>query len=280
MGKASSRQSWHPRGRWLDIDGVDTHIVRSGRPSAPTLLLIHGFLMSSWAWRRNIEELSKDFDVIAPCLRGFGWSERDALTHDLKGLGEFILALLNALKIERTHVIGNSLGGALALWLGHQNPERIERIGLVNALALAQSAPRVPALLTMPFMAPIYRVAVYPPVARVGLQILAYKGIRVGAEYLAGFKEQVRPKKTVRTMLEVASHLGESVTWVDAHLETITQPVLIFWGTRDGILGAKPGPILKGRIPNARLITFPKCGHCPHEEAPEAFNKAVKTFFA
>jgi pimeloyl-ACP methyl ester carboxylesterase len=273
-------ESWHPEGRWLDVDGVRAHVVRRGPRDRPTLVLLHGFLMSSWAWRRNIDELSDEFDVIAPCLRGFGWSERDKGRHDLPGLGQFVLSMLDKLEVEKFSVIGNSLGGALAIWLARVAPEQVERLCLVNALAIRDLAPKVPALLTMPFMAPLYRVAIQPTVARLGLQVLAYKGIRVGAEYLAGFREQVRPRRTVRTMLSVARDLTAIVEWVDAELEKITQPVLITWGDRDGILGARPGPILKARIANARLITFPECGHCPHEEAPERFNAAVRAFFA
>ena len=275
-----SLKSWHPDGRWMDVDGVRAHVVRRGNKDLPTLVLIHGFLMSSWAWRRNIDALSGEFDVIAPCLRGFGWSERDNGRHDLPGLGQFVLSMLDGLDVDRFSVIGNSLGGALAVWLSRVAPDRVERIGLVNALAIRDLAPKVPALLTMPFMAPIYRVAIQPTVARFGLQVLAYKGIRVGAEYLAGFQEQIRPRRTVRTMLSVARDLTAIVTWVDGELEHITQPVLILWGDRDGILGARPGPLLKARIPDARLITFPECGHCPHEEAPERFNTAIRAFFA
>jgi len=236
--------------------------------------------MSSWAWRHNIDVLSEEFDVIAPCLRGFGWSERDSGRHDLPGLGQFVLSMLDILKVDRFSVIGNSLGGAIAIWLARVAPARIQRVCLVNALAIRELAPKVPALLTMPFMAPIYRIAVQPTVARIGLQVLAYKGIRIGAQYLAGFREQVRPRRTVRTMLSVARDLSVIVTWVDGELERIEQPVLITWGERDGILGARPGHLLKARIPNARLITFPECGHCPHEEAPERFNDAVAAFFA
>ena len=279
MTSSASTESWHPQGRWVDIDGVRTHLVRSGSKSKPSVLLLHGFLMSSWAWRHNIDVLSRDFDVIAPCLRGFGWSERDEGSHDIHSLGGFVLKLLDHLEVTRTSVIGNSLGGALAIWVARHAPERITRVVLVNALAISDLAPKVPAILTMSFMAPLYRIAVSPSVARVGLQILAYKGIRVGAEYLAGFSEQVRPRRSVRTMLEVASHLSANVAWVDAQLEQISQPVLITWGERDRILGARPGRILKKRIPDGRLITFPDCGHCPHEEAPEAFNHAVSTFF-
>ena len=280
VGRVEGLKSWHPQGRWIDVDGVQTHVVRSGPAGGRTLLLLHGFLMSSWAWRHNIDALAERFDVVAPCLRGFGWSERDDGRHDLDGLGEFILRLLDHLQIERVGVIGNSLGGALAIWLARRDSERVTRLGLVNALAVSALAPRVPALFTAPFMAPLYRLAVQPTVARVGLQLLAYRGIRVGAEYLAGFREQVRPKRTVRTMLEVARHLKSSVEWVDNELEHVTQPVLITWGERDGILGARPGPLLKARIPDARLVTFPECGHCPHEEAPKRFNEAVKSFFA
>lgn len=280
MATTPSLKSWHPDGRWMNVDGVRAHVVRRGDKGRPTLVLIHGFLMSSWAWRRNIDALSDEFDVIAPCLRGFGWSERDTGRHDLPGLGQFVLNMLDALEVDRFGVIGNSLGGAVAIWLARMAPERVTRVGLVNALAIRELAPKVPALLTMPFMAPLYRVAIQPTVARFGLQALAYKGIRIGADYIAGFREQVRPRRTVRTMLSVARDLTSIVTWVDAELEHIEQPVLITWGERDGILGARPGPLLKKRIKNARLITFPECGHCPHEEAPERFNTAIRAFFA
>ncbi len=280
MGPVATPKSWHPDGRWLDVEGVRTHVVRCGPVGRPSVILLHGFLMSSWAWRRNIDVLAEEFDVIAPCIRGFGWSERDRGRHDLPGLGGFVLALMDRLEVGQAGVIGNSLGGSIAIWLARVAPERISRVGLVNALAIREFAPRIPSLATLPIMAPFYRLFVQPTIARVGLQILAYKGIRVGAEYLAGFREQVRPRRTVRTMLTVARELEAVATWVDGELEQIEQPVLIAWGNRDGILGHRPGPQLLARIPNARLITFPDCGHCPHEEAPERFNDAVISFFA
>lgn len=281
---------WHGSSRVVCVDAppgsglspVDTHYVRvAGPPGAqtrPTLLLIHGFLVSSFSWRHQIEALGAEFDVIAPCLMGFGWSERPAGDYSLDALGRFLLRFMDALAIPRAHVCGNSLGGALGLWMAHEAPERVERLVLVNSLALAGGLPDLPTQLTSPWVAPLARLFVRPTLARIGLQALAYRGIPVDSGYLAGFRPPFEDPRSVPIALEVARGLPAAAAHVDSLLEGLRHETLVVQGTGDRLLSARSGLKIARRIPDARLVSFDGSGHCPHEEEPERFNALMRSF--
>ncbi|MGM0577247.1 MAG: alpha/beta fold hydrolase [Myxococcota bacterium] len=275
-----ARRGWHPRSRWTAVDGALAHYVRTGPPGddAPALVLVHGFLVSSFSWRFNLEPLSRDFDVIAPCQKGFGWSERPHGGYDLESLGRFVLGVLDRLEVERAHLCGNSLGGAIALWIARNAPERVHRLVLVNSLAVASSLPRVPTLLKAPWMAPFYRPFVRPTLARLGLQTLAYRRLRVDSRYMEGFRPPFESRHAVPTALAVARKLEAMVEEVEGFLPEIPHHTLVAWGTKDLLLSARAAPEIVRRMPDARLVTFPHAGHCPHEEEPERFNRMVRAF--
>jgi pimeloyl-ACP methyl ester carboxylesterase len=287
---AQSPLGWHAASRVVRVDGVpalgvspvDAHYVRmSGPPGAearPTLLLVHGFLVSSFSWRHQLEALSQHFDVVAPCLVGFGWSERAVGDYSLDALGGFLLRFMDALEIPRAHVCGNSLGGALGLWMAHAAPERVERLVLVNPLALSSGVPDLPTSLTGPWMAPIARLFVRPTLARVGLQALAYRGIPVDSGYLAGFRPPFEDPRTVPIALQVARGLAAAAARVDSLLDGLRHETLVVQGTGDRLLSATTGLKIARRIPDARLVSFDGSGHCPHEEEPERFNAMMRSF--
>jgi pimeloyl-ACP methyl ester carboxylesterase len=281
---------WHPLSRVVRVpgppgaeaEGVDTHYVRVGPPIGaapkPTLLLVHGFLVSSFSWRHQVEALAQDFDVIAPCLMGFGWSERARGDYTLAGLGSFLLRFMDALGVERAHVCGNSLGGALGLWLTHAAPERVERLVLVNALALTETLPGVPPPLASARMAPIARLFVRPTLARLGLQALAYRGIPVDSRYMAGFRPPFEHRASVPIALAVARGLADAAATVEPLLDTLRHPTMVVQGTGDRLLSARAGLRITRRVAGARLVSFDGSGHCPHEEEPERFNEALRCF--
>ena len=106
--------SWHPKSRFLDVRGQRMHVVDVGE--GPTILLMHGFLHSSYTWRANLEPLAKRYRVVAPDLLGHGWSERGPLDYSLSGFTDQVEALLAKLGIDRVAAaVGNSLGGGVAL---------------------------------------------------------------------------------------------------------------------------------------------------------------------
>ena len=126
-------------GRTISAGGIDTnfHDVGTGNP----VVLIHGSGpgVTAWAnWRTVIPNLSGAFRVIAPDMVGFGYTARPAdAVYSLDGWVKHALDFLDALGIERTHVVGNSFGGALALALAIRAPERIDRLVLMGSAGLA-----------------------------------------------------------------------------------------------------------------------------------------------
>lgn len=265
---------WHPASRFADVDGVEAHYVRLGPPesAAGTVVLLHGFLVSSFAWRRNLEPLARRYDVIAPCQKGFGWSGNPPGDYGLASLGRFVLGLLDRLEVEKAHLVGNSYGGAVSLWLAAHAPERFDRLVLVNPYALPGSLASHPRAALLDAFAPLYRFAVTPTVARLGLQLLAYRGLLVDGDYLAGFGAPFERERAVHTALAVARGFDDAARELEALLPEIAHPTLVVWGTADLLLKPWAGPRLAKALPNARLVTLPGLGHCAHEEDPERFH--------
>ena len=125
-------------GRTVSAGGIDTnfHEVGTGRP----VFLIHGSGpgVTAWAnWRPVIPGLSEEFRVIAPDMVGFGYTARpiDAV-YDPDYWVKHALDFLDALGIDRTHIVGNSFGGALALALAIRAPARVDRLVLMGSAGL------------------------------------------------------------------------------------------------------------------------------------------------
>jgi pimeloyl-ACP methyl ester carboxylesterase len=115
--------------RRIDGDGVTLTVLDEG--AGPVVLLLHGFPDSSHVWRHQVPALvDAGMRVVAPDLRGFGESDRPeavadyALTHSIADM----LAVLDALEIERAHVVGHDFGAPIAWSLAAFAPERVDRV--------------------------------------------------------------------------------------------------------------------------------------------------------
>ena len=115
--------------------GVRVHVAEAGDPGAPPLLLVHGWPQHWWAWRGVMPPLAARFRVIAPDLRGFGWSGQPADGDFAKErLADDALALLDVLGIERAGYLGHDWGGWTGFLLALRAPERLTRLMAVSIL--------------------------------------------------------------------------------------------------------------------------------------------------
>ncbi|MGH2981235.1 MAG: alpha/beta fold hydrolase, partial [Solirubrobacterales bacterium] len=117
--------------RFIDAGGLRVHVAESG--DGPPVLLLHGWPQHWFMWRKVIERLAPQFRLIAPDLRGFGWTEAPGEGYDAETFAADQVALLDALEIESASVIGHDWGGWTAFLLGLDYPERIERMVVCNA---------------------------------------------------------------------------------------------------------------------------------------------------
>jgi 3-oxoadipate enol-lactonase len=117
----------------------DTEIAYLDKGQGPAVVLIHGFCGSSSYWEHIIPELSKDYRVIAPDLRGHGRSSAGMETNTMELLADDIAALLTHLQLDQVIVFGHSLGGYVTLALVERHPHLIQKFSLVHSTTLPDS---------------------------------------------------------------------------------------------------------------------------------------------
>jgi pimeloyl-ACP methyl ester carboxylesterase len=271
------------RSRFVEVGGVQIHYQAAGAESAPTLILIHGFLASNFVWRDVLVPLAeRGYRVIAPDLVGFGFSAKPVdAEYTIAAQARMIVGLMDELRIERATLVGSSYGGAVSAIVALERPERVARLVLVGAVC-NDNLKHHPAL----------RLAALPAVgdalapALLDLRYLlrrklgrfrAANGDRVSLEQrIAGRHLPLRAADTQRAMLNTLRRWSATRVERDAHL--LQQPTLLVWGADDADTPLSDGETLHRLIPNSRLLVFPGIGHLPQEEVPQAFTEVVTEF--
>jgi pimeloyl-ACP methyl ester carboxylesterase len=150
--------------------GVRLHVAEAGDPDAPAVVAVHGWPQHWWVWRGVIGPLARTHRVICPDLRGFGWSGQPADGDFTKArLAEDVIALLDALGIERAGYLGHDWGGWTGWLVAIQAPERVTR--LMTVAIVHPWSPRTPALLNawrLAYQLPIAAPVLGPAIIREG----------------------------------------------------------------------------------------------------------------
>ncbi|MEC9070979.1 MAG: alpha/beta hydrolase, partial [Myxococcota bacterium] len=128
------------------------------------------------------------------------------------------------------------------------------------------------------WVSPVLRGALRPTVARIGLQTLAYRRALLDSRYMAGFRAPFTRPGALGPVRKLIREVPRLTQQVQSCLDERERPTLVIWGERDPLLGSRGGAWVTRQIPNARLVTLPDCGHCPHEERPHQFNALVRRF--
>jgi pimeloyl-ACP methyl ester carboxylesterase len=238
----------------------------------PPLFLVHGFIVHSGVWSQVIPALAKHFRVIALDLPGSGGSERPReYRYDREAFAETVCDLMAGLDIPRAHIAGHSLGGAVALTLAADHPERVDRLAVINSqcypfeLPVKGRIPLVPIigefifkqLYVRPMFHAYFRDNVFAP----GFQ---YDRAAIDSFYRAFNTPDGRDAayRVLRSTVDMVS-LGPRIAKVRA-------PALVLWGELDPLFPLDLGMRLARDLPRARLETLPGVGHSPIEERPEA----------
>jgi pimeloyl-ACP methyl ester carboxylesterase len=266
------------------VHGRSVSYLEAGE--GPVLLLIHGIAGSCENWREAIEPLARQHRVIAPDFPGHGASQPGSGDYSLGALAGGLRDLLTTLGHERATIVGHSLGGGVAMQLGYQCPEMVERMVLVSSGGLG------------PDVSPILRAAALPGAdlfiaatagigRRVGSTVgrgLAALGLRPNADLAevargyASLEDPARRAAFLDTLRSVVGTRGQRVDASDRLYLAEAVPVLIVWGARDSIIPVHHGEDAHRAIPGSRLEVFDDVGHMPQLEAPGRFVAALERF--
>jgi pimeloyl-ACP methyl ester carboxylesterase len=255
----------------------------------PLLLLVHGMAGSSETWRYVMPALAERFTVLAPDLLGQGASDKPRGDYSLGAHANMLRDLLDALGHERATLIGQSLGGGVALQFAYQFPSRCERLVLVNSGGLGREVTFYLRMLTVPGFQSVFPFICTPRLLAAGERIggwLQRAGVRstpAGEEIwrsYASLADAESRRAFFRNLREVIDLGGQAVSALGRLYRAAYVPTLIIWGSRDPFIPVSHAIVARDAIPGSRLEIFEGVGHFPHCEAPERFVEVVVDFIA
>jgi pimeloyl-ACP methyl ester carboxylesterase len=269
----------------VDVGGARLRYRKTG--SGDPVLLLHGIGQSLEDWNEQHERLSARHTVISVDLPGFAYSDRLSGPATLTKLANALPAFLDALGVHGPlPVVGNSLGGAVAMKLAADHPDRVSALVLANSAGFGKEVALVLRLLAV---GPLAAVLLRPDeqASRRTVQSLFYDkklvtGERVGHAFALSQRETHR-----RTLLDVAHDLGTisgvRAEWRRDLIEALAQsavPTLVLWGSHDHILPFSHLEAAAAALPHAESHVFSKTGHMPQIERPDEFAAVVQGFLS
>ena len=271
--------------RHVSIHGHDVSYRLAGE--GPVMVLIHGMAGSATTWQQAMPGLAQRFTVIAPDLLGHGRSDKPPGDYSLGAFACTLRDLLVALGHERATVVGQSLGGGVAMQFSYQYPERTERLALVGSGGLGREVNPILRFLALPGSEAVLRLAcgsrVRGTIASVGSRA-ARLGLRpapVVAELwrsYASLTDDATRRAFMRTLRAVVDPRGQAVNAANRLHLAAAVPTLIIWGDADPIIPVEHAHAAHASIPGSRLEIFEGVGHYPHCEAPERFVEVLSEF--
>jgi pimeloyl-ACP methyl ester carboxylesterase len=260
-----------PGSRFILLGGRAVHLLDVGQ--GPPLLLLHGAGGSNWTWVPVLKRLSTEFRLLAPDFPGCGLSEAVEADYSLDFYAGFVEELLDALQLRPVHLMGNSLGGAVAAHVAACHPEAVDRLVLVDCAGLGTAVhPELHSRLLQ---------SDRPEGARASLSLLFHNPRLVTHGLVEEtLRQRRRPgamealAKTIDSMLAPEKQLID----VRSDLERISAEVLLVWGREDRVTPLAQAQELTAALPHLRLEVVDECGHVPPAEQPAAFARVVSPF--
>jgi pimeloyl-ACP methyl ester carboxylesterase len=280
---------------FTELGSLRVHHTHGGRGTP--VLFIHGLGSSGYIeWRFNLEATAHRHRVFAPDLPGFGRTEKPRARYGVPYFTRFIERYMDARGLRSAAVVGASLGGRIALELALENPHRVRKLVLVNALGFGRPNVHVSyGLVTIPRLGEAVM-----GMARDALHWAPSHLIRHVAGRLSGASHDLK-----RTMddayLDNLRELYGAQGYHDAYLATVRSlvrpkalfgghhdatmrldelqiPVQLIWGADDPLFPLAHATLAHSLIKGSRLAVIEGAGHTPQAERPEEFNRVLDKF--
>jgi len=271
----------------VNTGSYETYLNRAGEGNDTAILFLHGSGPGATAWSNwqfALPALGESFDCLAPDLLGYGKSQH--FDDPPQGVADWLemwieqqIELLDNLGLEKVHVVGNSMGGALTLHLIDRHPDRVDRAALMGTMGPPhQIRPWLDELWgfyddpSQDKMAEAIAHFVYDPDA-IGGDLDSIAEMR----YPAAMDEDVQ--RSFASMFPAPRQQNvDALVLPDLTFQRMQHPVLLVHGRDDGIIPLETSLYLLERLPNVQMHVFGQCRHWIMIEHAAAFNQLLADF--
>ena len=264
-----------PEGHYADCaNGQRIHYLDEGPARGEVVVYLHGSGPGASGYsnfKGNYPSLvAAGYRCIIPDLIGYGFSDKPTdVDHPLSFFVECIRQTLDCAGVERCTLIGNSLGGAVALGLALDDPQRVEKLVLMAPGGLSE----LPEYQAMPGMQKVFKVfGSGEPVTPAVMKDLFATGLMYDPKYATD--ELVAERMQIMQIMNGHVMATMSVPVLTGRLQEIQCPVLGFWGLEEKMMPENGIMALARNIKHLRLILVSECGHWVMVEHEDMFNRA------
>lgn len=259
--------------RWVDAGGIRTRYLETGSASQPALIFLHGTGGHAEAYCRNIGPHGQHFHTFSVDMIGHGFTDKPDIPLEIPRYVDHLVRFMDAMKIDRAHVSGESLGGWVAARFALTHPDRLNRL-VLNTTGGSVARPEVMARIkelsqraadhpTWDFIKSRLEWLMADP-ARVTEDLIA---TRQAVYSSAGFKVAMRNALVLQEMDIRTRNLLSDGDW-----RRIVAPTFVLWTTHDPTNPVAEGQRIADLIPGSKFAVMEHCGHWPQFEDAKTFN--------
>jgi pimeloyl-ACP methyl ester carboxylesterase len=243
-------------------------------------VLVHGFSTPLLIWERTAPALAAaGCCTVAYDLYGRGYSDRVKCAYGPELYERQLHGLLGTLGVRwPVDLVGFSMGAQICAWFADRHPARVRRLVLIDPAGFSASVLRPSRLALLPGVGELLQ-------RRAGPDAVADRALRMFADQAAAPPDfrarvlvQARFRGTGRALLSTRRSMPAKVPKLYARLEALRKPVLIVWGTADGITPYKQHVQARAMIPSAEFLVVEGAGHASMCERPNVVNPAIVEF--
>jgi pimeloyl-ACP methyl ester carboxylesterase len=259
------------------------HCERFG--SGDPVLFLHGLGASLFSWRKMIDPLETDYEVILIDLKGCGESPKP---HDnrysIHDQGDLIYQFIIEHDLRNLTLVGNSYGGGVALVLSimlcEREPGRLSKLILIDSAGYNESLPWHLKLLRTPGLGWLsLEVSPVRMLIKTVLKYAYYNNDLIEDDQVEAYAKPLKMPGGKYALLKIGQQvIPDNIDELTRKYETICVPALIVWGEEDEVIPLRIGQKLDAAIPCSKLLTIPKCGHAPQEETPAKVIPLIRDF--
>lgn len=266
--------------------GLDLRLHYNEAGQGEAVIMLHGGGPGAGGWsnfNRNFDAfVERGYRVILLDCPGFNKSDTIAVTES-RGIvnARAVKGLMDVLKIERAHLVGNSLGGITSLSFALEYPERLSKLVLMGPGGLGPSLFHALPMEGIKLMFNLYRDPTLDNLKRM-IQVFVYDPSRITEELLNGrYANMMRNPEHLKNFMEsFERNPGSLMKDLSPQLGDIKADTLVIWGRDDRFVPLDHGVKLVWGLPSAQLHVFSHCGHWAQWEHAAGFNRLVLDFLA
>jgi pimeloyl-ACP methyl ester carboxylesterase len=257
----AGRSASEPVKKFVSLStGVRIEYVEQGDPYGESVVFLHGWPDSWFSFSRLLPLLPHSLRIVAVDQRGFGDSDRPESGYAIPEMGADVIALFDALQIDRATLVGHSFGSFVARQAAIAQPQRIAALALIGTGFAASTAVMrnlqhvlrdLPDPIPLEFAREFQASTLYRPVPTEFFERIVAESLKL-------------PPRLWRLAID------RLVEYDDSHqLANIEAPTLLLWGDHDALFSRADQDRFMATLPAARLSVYEETGHCPNWERPE-----------